>query len=121
MTGVRRTPDQTLTEAQRLLDAGLVFQAHEVLEDAWKAAGSGERDLWRGLAQLAVGLTHAARGNPRGAITVLSRGAAALDEHPDPGAYGLDVPALVAWTDRAVADVRSGRAIGAPLRLRPGR
>lgn len=121
MTGVRRTPDQTLTEAQRLLDAGLVFQAHEVLEDAWKAAGSGERDLWRGLAQLAVGLTHAARGNPRGAITVLSRGAAVLGEHPDPGAYGLDVPALVAWTDRAVADVRSGRAIGAPLRLRPGR
>ena len=28
---------------------------------------ASERDLWRGLAQLAVGTTHAARGNPVGA------------------------------------------------------
>lgn len=32
------SPDETLTEAQRLLDAGRAFQAHEVLESTWKAA-----------------------------------------------------------------------------------
>ena len=53
-------------EAQRLLDAGLPFHAHEVLEAAWKAAPPDERELWRGLAQLAVGLTHLQRGNGRG-------------------------------------------------------
>ncbi len=36
--GVVRTPAQTLAEAQRLLDAGRPFHAHEVLEDAWKSA-----------------------------------------------------------------------------------
>ena len=50
------------------------FHAHEVLEDAWKAAPEAERELWRGLAQLAVGLTHAARGNTRGGVALLERG-----------------------------------------------
>ena len=65
--GVLRTPDQALAEAQQLLDAGRPFHAHEVLEDGWKSAPDPERQLWRGLAQLAVGLTHVARGNDRGA------------------------------------------------------
>ena len=64
--GVSRTPEEALTEAQRLLDTGFPFAAHEILEDAWKSAAEDERELWRGLAQLAVGLTHAERGNGRG-------------------------------------------------------
>ena len=32
------SPEETLAEAQRLLDAGRAFQAHEVLESTWKAA-----------------------------------------------------------------------------------
>jgi hypothetical protein len=39
------------------------FAAHEVLEARWKAGPDEERDLWQGLAQICVGLTHAARGN----------------------------------------------------------
>ena len=31
-------PEESLAEAQRLLDAGYPFHAHEVLEGAWKAA-----------------------------------------------------------------------------------
>jgi hypothetical protein len=80
--GVERVPDDlvldadgTVVEAQRLLDAGLPFHAHEVLEAAWKAAPQDERELWRGLAQLAVGLTHLQRGNGRGAVALLRRGA----------------------------------------------
>jgi hypothetical protein len=69
------TPAETLVEAQRLLDADRPFHAHEVLEAAWKSGPEGERDLWQGLAQLAVGLTHARRGNARGAVALLQRGA----------------------------------------------
>ncbi|CAM5400121.1 hypothetical protein SCALM49S_10045 [Streptomyces californicus] len=62
---------------QRLLDEGMPFHAHEVFEDAWKSGPEGERELWRGLAQLAVGLTHAARGNITGGPRLLRRGAGA--------------------------------------------
>ncbi|MFF2806153.1 DUF309 domain-containing protein [Streptomyces sp. NPDC058000] len=95
--GVPRTPDEALTEAQRLLDAGMPFHAHEVLEDAWKAAPEAERQLWRGLAQLAVGLTHAARGNVTGGAALLGRGAAALAPYATAAPYGIDVDGLTAW------------------------
>ncbi|HVD29418.1 MAG TPA: DUF309 domain-containing protein, partial [Mycobacteriales bacterium] len=64
--GVVRPPAQALAEAQQLLDSGRPFHAHEVLEDAWKQAPEQERQLWRGLAQLAVGQTHLLRGNAGG-------------------------------------------------------
>ncbi|MEU5216956.1 DUF309 domain-containing protein [Streptomyces sp. NPDC020807] len=73
--GVVRAPEETVREAQRLLDAGMPFHAHEVFEDAWKSGPEAERDLWQGLAQLAVGLTHAARGNLPGGARLLRRGA----------------------------------------------
>ncbi|MGI5404270.1 DUF309 domain-containing protein [Streptomyces sp. CA-135486] len=93
--GVLRTPGQTLTEAQRLLDAGMPFHAHEVFEDAWKSGPEAERELWRGLAQLAVGLTHAARGNTAGGARLLLRGADRISGYQDP--YAIDVAGLTAW------------------------
>lgn len=114
--GVRRSADDALAEAQRLLDAGLPFHAHEVLEDAWKAAPPPERALWKGLAQLAVGLTHAARGNPVGAAALLRRGADALAGYRDDAPHRVDVTGLVAWAQRAAAEPLA--PLGAP-RLRP--
>ena len=61
--------------ADQLLRDGRPFHAHEVLEAAWKSGPAEERDLWQGLAQIAVGLTHARRGNARGAVALLRRGA----------------------------------------------
>ena len=55
-----------------------------------------ERELWRGLAQLAVGLTHALRGNARGAATLLERGARQHRRLPPRQPHGIDVPGLVA-------------------------
>ncbi|WP_374984810.1 DUF309 domain-containing protein [Streptomyces fradiae] len=120
--GVERTPGESLREAQRLLDAGLPFHAHEVLEDAWKACAEAgrheERELWRGLAQLAVGLTHAARGNAVGGARLLLRGADRITPYgtgPGPygtGPYGIEVSALAAWA-RGLAE-RLGRE-GAPV------
>jgi hypothetical protein len=107
--GVERVPDdlvlppeESLAEAQRLIDAGRPFHAHEVLEGTWKAAPQGERDLWQGLAQLAVGLTHRARGNLTGASTLLQRGAARIEPYAGAPPYGIDVAGLVA-TARALA------------------
>jgi uncharacterized protein len=54
---------------------GRPFHAHEVFEAAWKTGPPAERELWQGLAQVAVGITHVRRGNPRGAVTLLRRGA----------------------------------------------
>jgi hypothetical protein len=96
-------PDESLVEAQRLLDVGRPFHAHEVLEGTWKAAPAAERDLWQGLAQLAVGVTHRARGNATGASTLLQRGAARIEPYAGAPPYGIDVTGLVAKA-RSLAD-----------------
>ncbi|MEP6463207.1 MAG: alpha/beta fold hydrolase [Frankiaceae bacterium] len=67
-------PAAALAEAERLIAAGRPFPAHEVLEGVWKEAPAEQRELWRGLAQVAVGLTHAQRGNATGAAALLRRG-----------------------------------------------
>ncbi|HJQ48520.1 MAG TPA: DUF309 domain-containing protein [Amycolatopsis sp.] len=95
--GVVRTPAESVAEAQRLLDEGKPFHAHEVFEDAWKSTDGPERTLWKGLAQLAVGLTHAARGNEKGAVTLLNRGADTIEPYAADAPHGIDVASLVAW------------------------
>jgi hypothetical protein len=117
--GVVRTPAETLAEAQELLDAGRPFHAHEVLEDAWKSAAAADRQLWRGLAQLAVGLTHAARGNSRGAATLLERGAGTIAPYAAAPPHGIDVAGLAAWAHGLAADAAGGSELDVrPPRLR---
>lgn len=110
--GLVRAPGETVREAQRLLDAGMPFHAHEVFEDAWKAGPERERDLWQGLAQLAVGLTHAARGNATGGARLLRRGAGRVAGYvaagPGAATYGIDVAGLVAWARELAARVEAG-------------
>ena len=69
------TPAEAAALGGSLLAEGKPFHAHEVFEAAWKSAPEPERELWRGLAQIAVGLTHARRGNARGSVSLLRRGA----------------------------------------------
>lgn len=102
--GVPRTPEESLQEAQRLLDLGMPFHAHEVLEDAWKAAPSGERAMWKGLAQLAVGITHLARGNTTGGARLLQRGAEGIDPYREQRPHGVDITGLTAWAQAVVSD-----------------
>lgn len=103
------TPAESLSRAQQLLDTGRPFEAHEVLEDAWKAAPAAERELWRGLAQLAVGLTHAARGNRAGSLSLTARGAANLARYRDQPPHDVDVRGLLAWA-ATVTETASGEA-----------
>jgi hypothetical protein len=96
------------------LDDGKPFHAHEVLEDAWKSAPDGERELWRGLAQLAVGLTHAARGNRAGAVSLLNRGAASIDPYAAEQVHGMDIGRIVAWS-RTLAAQLDSEAVAVPV------
>jgi hypothetical protein len=113
--GISRTASESLIEAYRLLSEGRPFHAHEVLEDAWKSRPESERELWRGLAQLAVGVTHAARGNAVGAVRLIERGARNLSPYVSARHHGLDVAAVIGWSDQAIAEI----ARGTPVMLRP--
>jgi predicted metal-dependent hydrolase len=123
--GVPRVPDdlelppaETLAYAQDLLDGGLAFNAHEVLEAAWKNGPDDERMLWQGLAQLAVGITHVQRGNVKGALTLLRRASARLAQDHRPARYEIDIAGLVDYTDALIDDLEAGAQI-TPMRLRP--
>jgi hypothetical protein len=119
-----------------LLIEGRPFHAHEVFEDAWKSADEPDRDLWRGLAQVAVGLTHARRGNARGAVTLLYRGAGNLRRYAGSAgspasaterlSYGVDATFVASAADELAARIERDGLAAVPaeallLRLRPRR
>jgi hypothetical protein len=101
-----RPPEQTLAYARELLEQGRPFAAHEALEVRWKSCPADERELWQGLAQLCVGLTHAERGNTVGAARLVDRAAAHLAAYAGTGgpAYGLDLQAMVACARARLSD-----------------
>ena len=139
--GADRIPDDLLLAgpdaarlADELLRAGRPFHAHEVLEASWKSGPAGERDLWQGLAQIAVGLTHAHRGNARGAVALLTRGtqrvrayqaaAAAASSAASPAQdrpYEIDLAAFLAASEALAARIDCGGLADIPAAdLRPG-
>lgn len=113
--GVERIPEdldlppaESLAWAQDLLDRGLAFNAHEVLEGAWKSCPAEERLLWQGLAQLAVGITHIQRGNPTGALSLLERGVERIGHDHGPPPHGIDAPGLIVHARSLIAELRDG-------------
>lgn len=110
-------PAAALKAAQRLIDDGHAFAAHEVLEAVWKSDPGPERALWRGLAQLAVGITHRDRGNLRGATSLLARGGDTLSPYAEQQPHGVPVAQLRAWATSAAADP----AAAAPMPRLTGR
>ncbi len=100
-------PVETVQTALGLLRQGRPFSAHEVFEARWKAAPEQERDLWQGLAQVCVALTHAARGNAVGADRLLERGLGRVGRYAggQGPSYGLD---LTDFVTRARAGVDAG-------------
>ena len=115
---LRLSPAKAVELAQRLLDDGRPFHAHEVLEGVWKSAPGDQRELWRGLAQIAVGLTHARRGNNRGAVTLLRRGAAVVAGYLEAaGAEDSEIPEALDLTGIhaaacGLADLIAERGLG---------
>jgi hypothetical protein len=112
-------PAESLAVAQQLIDVGRPFHAHEVLEASWHAAPPGERDLWQGLAQLAVGLTHARRGNGRGAAALLRNGGLRIRGAAGGSAHGVDPAALSGSATALAARIENdGLAAVPPAELR---
>ncbi len=113
--GVERVPDdyaptaeQAIADGVEMLRLDRPFHAHEIFEGRWKCCPPAERELWQGLAQICVGLTHLQRGNDRGAEALLERGAgrlASIGDRP----YGID-PAKAAQA-RTIDDLLT--ALGA--------
>ncbi|SBW22975.1 hypothetical protein FDG2_3381 [Candidatus Protofrankia californiensis] len=118
-------PVEALAWAQHLIESGRPFQAHEVLEAVWKVAPDGQRELWRGLAQFAVGLTHLARGNDVGAAALFRRSADHLVPYAAAPPHGVNAAGLSRWAamladeiERAAANDRSQMAaVGASVIL----
>ena len=115
--------------ADRLLRAGRPFHAHEVLEASWKSGPPRERDLWQGLAQVAVGLTHAHRGNARGAVALLRRGGQRVRAYQEQTTsprdrdrpHGIEIAAFLAASDDLAARIERNGLAGIPAAdLRPG-
>jgi uncharacterized protein len=111
------SPSEAVGLGGGLLLAGRPFEAHEVFEDAWKSASGPDRDLWRGLAQVAVGLTHARRGNARGAVALLARGADRLRTYvarAGSASYGIDVEFVAARAEAIAAQIERDGLVSLP-------
>jgi hypothetical protein len=111
-------PAEALRAAQELIDGDRPFHAHEVLEGAWKAADGPEREFWRALAQLAVGLAHLQRGNAKGAVALLRRGAAGLAAYAAEPPYAVPVADVVAQAEALAEAVADGAATPEPGAIR---
>jgi uncharacterized protein len=88
--------------ALQLVREGDGFAAHEVLEDLWRAAEPGERDLYQGLVHVAVATYQEQRGNAVGRGRQLEKARRRLAPYA-PGYQGLDIAALRSWCEASLA------------------
>lgn len=90
-----------------LIGEGAFFEAHEELEDAWRAAAAEERDFLQGLVHVAVAWYHASRGNRTGCERQLEKAARRLAPYR-PSYRGVDVDDLLAQVGAAQEAVARG-------------
>jgi uncharacterized protein len=77
-----------------LFNRGCFFEAHEVLEDVWRAAPESEKKFWQGLVQVTVGFHHYSTGNRIGAQSLLARATQNLRTYPAQSC-GIQLPPLL--------------------------
>jgi len=70
-------------EGVELFNRAAFFEAHEALEDVWRAAPRPEKKFSQGLIQVAVALHHHGNGNLAGARSVLRRAFRNLSLYPE--------------------------------------
>lgn len=88
-----RTVEEALALGVARWDEQRYFEAHELLEHAWKQAPAEDRDLWKGIIQVAVAGVHLQRANRIGARRLLDRALGRLADQPAVH-RGVDVAAL---------------------------
>ncbi len=97
--------------------AGRYFEAHEELEDAWRAAPPEERDFFQGLVHVAVAWYQAGRGRPVATARQLEKAARRLAPFA-PAHRGVDVAACSRRWRRREARVAAGSLdLDPPTRL----
>jgi uncharacterized protein len=78
----------------KLFNRRAYFEAHEVLEDVWRAAPGPEKKFYQGLIQVAVALHHHGKGNVVGARSLLARATKNLSGYPEHHG-GIQLPELL--------------------------
>lgn len=80
------------------------FEAHELLETAWRADSSQYKTLLQGIIQFSVGCYHATRRNWKGASTVLLRARKNLLPYLTT-AYFVDTSQTLAQIDQLLTEI----------------
>jgi uncharacterized protein len=83
-----------LFEGVRLFNEEQFFEAHEVLEDVWRASAAPDKKFLQGLTQLAVAFHHHSTGNEVGCRSVMARALRNISSYPE-GRFGLDTTEIV--------------------------
>jgi uncharacterized protein len=96
--------------------AGRYFEAHEELEEAWRAAPAEERDFFQGLVHVAVAWYQAGRGRPVATSRQLEKATRRLAPFT-PEHRGVDVEGVLRQVEAAHARVAEGSLDLAPPRL----
>jgi predicted metal-dependent hydrolase len=87
--------------------AGRYFEAHEELEEAWRAAPAEERDFFQGLVHVAVAWYQAGRGRPVATGRQLEKAARRLGAFA-PAHRGVDVASVLRQVEAAQKRVAAG-------------
>jgi predicted metal-dependent hydrolase len=99
--------DAWLREGLEQIRHGEYFEAHESLEDAWRAAEPAEKDFFQGLVHVAVAWHHAGRGNRPGCERQLAKAARRLRPF-SPEHRGVDLVSVLARISDAQRTVARG-------------
>jgi predicted metal-dependent hydrolase len=99
--------DENLRTGLEQIRRGEYFEAHESLEDAWRAADPSEKDFFQGLVHVAVAWHHAGRGNRPGCERQLEKARRRLTPFT-PEHRGVDVAGFLASVERAQRTVAAG-------------
>lgn len=100
----------------RLFNEGEFFEAHEVLEDAWRATPREDKAFLQGLVQLAVAFHHFSTGNTVGAASVLKKGKCNLENYP--GLYqGVELASLLNELSEWQQSLANGHTPGRPPQI----
>ena len=97
----------SLQQGISLFNRQLFFEAHEALEDAWRASAGDDRLFLQGLTQAAVALHHHSVGNLVGAESVLARAIRNLAGYSG-ARHGIQVKELRDMLSESLTIIQSG-------------
>jgi predicted metal-dependent hydrolase len=95
---------------------GAYFEAHEALEDAWRAADPDEKDFYQGLVHVTVAWYQAGRGNRVGCERQLEKAQRRLAAFA-PAHRDVDLASVLAQVRAADEVVASGSLALRPIEI----